>query len=59
MNKIKSSNLLKGISFVLIPILVLILAFSIFHVMFLNEYGNESKDFTKTEAFSTSYLDSY
>ena len=56
MNKIKSSNLLKGISFVLIPILVLILAFSIFHVMFLNEYGNESKDFTKTEAFSTSYF---
>ena len=56
MNKIKSSNLLKGISFVLIPILVLILAFSIFHVLFLNKYGNESKDFTKTEAFSTSYF---
>ena len=56
MNKIKSSNLLKGISFVLIPILVLILAFSIFHVLFLNKYGNESKDFTKTEAFSTLYF---
>ena len=56
MNKIKSSNVLKGISFVLIPILVLILAFSIFHMLFLHEYGNESKEYTKTENFSTAYF---
>ena len=54
---IRTSKILKIISYILLPIFVLIMAISIFHLAFLDEYGNtESTKFIDTEMFANNYL---
>ncbi len=58
MKEIRKSSLLKVICYILIPILVAILGLSIFHLMFLNDFGNNKKEkqYIQTEAFANNYL---
>lgn len=57
MENLKTSKLLKMISYILIPILVAIIGLSIFHLAFLNEYGSvKEKRYEKTEMFANDYL---
>lgn len=57
MEKLRNSGSLKIICYILIPILVAIMGLSIFHLAFLNEYGNEGeKDYTETEEFANNYI---
>ena len=54
---LRTSKLLKIISYILFPIFVLIIGISIFHLSFLEEYGNtESTKFIETEMFAHNYL---
>ncbi len=54
---IRTSKLLKIICYILLPIFVLIMGISIFHLAFLDEYGNtESTKFIDTEMFAHNYL---
>ena len=58
MEKLKNSTLLKILCYMLIPILVAILCFSIYHLSFLNEYG-DTKSGTKyiqSEQFANEYF---
>ena len=57
MDNLRTSKLLKSLSYILLPIFVLILGISIFHFAFLEEYGNtESKKFVDTEMFAHNYI---
>ena len=58
MDKIRNSSLLKMISYILIPILVAILGFSVFHLAFLNEYGDIGKEteYIQSEQFANNYF---
>ena len=58
MEKARKSSLLKILCYILIPILAAILVLGIFHLEFLDEYGEEEneKEYIKTEQFSRSYL---
>ena len=54
---IRTSKLLKIICYILFPIFVLTMGISIFHLAFLDEYGNtESTKFIDTEMFAHNYL---
>ena len=54
---IRTSKLLKIICYILLPVFVLIMGISIFHLAFLDEYGNtESTKFIDTEMFAHNYL---
>ena len=54
---IRTSKILKIICYILLPIFVLIMGISIFHLAFLDEYGNtESTKFIDTEMFAHNYL---
>lgn len=58
MEKARKSSLLKMLCYILIPILVAILGFSIFHLAFLDEYGDigEETEYTKSEQFANDYF---
>ena len=57
MENLRTSKLLKLISYILIPILVLLIALSILHFAFLNEYGTANEtQYSKTEIFADDYL---
>ena len=57
MENLKTSKVLKVISYILIPILVAIMGLSIFHLAFLNEYGSsEETEYIETEMFANDYL---
>ena len=58
MEKARNSGLLKVLSYILIPILVLILGFSIFHICFLNEYGDitDATKYVDSEQFANQYF---
>lgn len=57
METLRTSNVLKFISYILFPIFVLCIGLSIFHLAFLDEYGNtESTRFIDTEMFSSNYI---
>ena len=57
MENLKTSKALKIISYILIPILVLIIGLSMLHLAFLNEYGkSEETEYVKTEMFASDYL---
>ena len=53
MEKIRNSDFLKIICYIAIPILVLLLILSIFHIEYLNKF--ETK-YSQTEDFSNKYL---
>ena len=58
MEKLRSSTILKILCYILIPIIAAILFFSIFHLSFLNEYG-DTKSGTKyfeSEQFANEYF---
>lgn len=55
MNNIRNSSFLKVICYILIPILVAIFVFSIFHLSFLDKYG-DSREYTQSEFFGDNYL---
>ena len=53
----RTSKILKIISYILIPILVLIIGISTFHIMFLNKYAISNEiEYTKTKYFAEDYL---
>lgn len=53
----RTSKILKIISYILIPILVLIIGISTFHIMFLNKYAvSDEIEYTKTKYFAEDYL---
>ena len=58
MEKARKSSLLKIVCYILIPILAAILVLGIFHLEFLDEYGEaeDEKEYIQTEEFSRSYL---
>ena len=58
MEKVRNSSLLKIVCYILIPILVVILGFSIFHFTFLNEYGDisDAKEYIDSEQFANQYF---
>lgn len=58
MEKVRNSSLLKIICYILIPILVAILGFSIFHLAFLNEYADidGETEYIKSEQFANNYF---
>lgn len=58
MEKARNSEILKILSYILIPILVLILGFSIFHIGFLNEYGDieDATKYIDSEQFANQYF---
>lgn len=58
MEKIRNSGVLKIICYILIPILVAMLGFSIVHVAFLNEYGNveNETEYIESEQFANNYF---
>ena len=57
MEKIRTSKLLKLLSYILIPILIGILCLSIVHFAFLNEYGNSNEtNYIETNNFADNYL---
>ena len=58
MDKVRNSSLLKILCYILIPILVAVLGFSIFHIAFLNEYGDAENEteYIKSEQFANEYF---
>lgn len=58
MEKVRNSSLLKILCYIIIPILAAILGLSIFHIAFLNEFGNaeEETEYSQTENFANNYL---
>lgn len=58
MEKIRESGFLKILCYILIPVLVAIFGLSIFHIAFLNEFGNSKEEITysQTENFANNYL---
>ena len=58
MEKARKSSILKIFCYILIPILVAILGFSIFHIAFLNEYGDigDETEYVKSEQFANEYF---
>ena len=58
MEKARKSSILKIVCYILIPILVIILGFSIFHLAFLNEYGDieDETEYVKSEQFANNYF---
>lgn len=58
MEKLRNSTLLKILSYILIPILVAILCFSIYHLAFLNEYGDTKSgtEYVQSEQFANEYF---
>ena len=58
MEKFRNSSILKILSYILIPILVAVLFFSIFHLSFLNEYGDTKSGtaYFESEQFANEYF---
>lgn len=58
MEKVRNSSVLKVLCYIMIPILVAIFGLSIFHLAFLNEFGNKKEEvsYTQTENFADNYL---
>ena len=58
MEKLRKSSFLRGICYIMIPILVAMLMLSIFHMTFLVDFGNkeEEVEYVQTENFANSYL---
>ena len=57
MENLRTSKLLKFISYILFPVFVLLIGLSIFHFAFLDEYGNTgATKFIDTEMFSSDYV---
>lgn len=58
MEKVRNSSVLKVLCYIMIPILVAILGLSLFHLAFLNEFGNKKEEvkYTQTENFANEYL---
>ncbi len=58
MEKFRNSCVLKILSYILIPVLVAILFFSIFHLSFLNEYGDTKSgtEYFESEQFANEYF---
>lgn len=58
MEKVRNSSLVKIICYILIPILVAVLGFSVFHLAFLTEYGDIGKEaeYEKSEQFANNYF---
>ena len=58
MEKLKNSTLLKILCYILIPVLVAIFCFSIYHLSFLNEYGDTKSgtDYIQSEQFANEYF---
>ncbi len=58
MNKARTSNALKIVCYILIPILFAILILSILHMSFLSEFGNkkDETEYMQTENFANNYL---
>lgn len=58
MEKIKNSSLLKIFCYIVIPILVAILVLSLFHMIFLSQFGKEEQEtsYSQTENFANNYL---
>ena len=58
MEKLRSSTILKILCYILIPILVAILCFSIYHLSFLNEYGDTKSgtEYIQSEQFANEYF---
>lgn len=58
MEKIRNSSVLKILCYIMIPILVAIFGLSLFHLAFLDEFGNKKEEvnYTQTENFANNYL---
>ena len=57
MENLRTSKALKFISYILFPIFVLLIGLSIFHLSFLDEYGNTgATNFIDTEMFANEYV---
>lgn len=58
MEKVRNSSVLKVLCYIMIPILVAIFGLSVFHLAFLNEFGNKKEEvkYTQTENFANNYL---
>lgn len=57
MENLRTSKMLKFISYILFPIFILLIGLSIFHLLFLDEYGNNgSEKFVDTEMFANEYI---
>ena len=57
MENLRTSKALKFVSYVLLPIFVLLIGLSIFHLAFLDEYGNTgATNFIDTEMFANEYV---
>ncbi len=58
MEKVRNSSVLKVLCYIMIPILVAIFGLSVFHLAFLNEFGNKKEEvnYTQTENFADNYL---
>ena len=58
MEKLRNSTILKILCYILIPILAAILFFSIFHLSFLNEYGDikNGTEYFESEQFANEYF---
>ena len=57
MNNLRTSKALKFVSYILFPVFVLLIGLSIFHLAFLDEYGNTgATKFIDTEMFSSDYV---
>lgn len=57
MENLRTSKILKFVSYILFPIFVLFIGLSIFHLAFLDEYGNTgATEFIDTEMFASEYV---
>ena len=57
MENLRTSKVLKFISYILFPVFVLLIGLSIFHLAFLDEYGNTgATKFIDTEMFASEYV---
>lgn len=57
MGDLKKSKLVKMICYIVFPIFILMMGLSIFHLAFLDEYGNtEATQFIDTEMFANKYM---
>ena len=57
MENLRTSKILKFVSYILFPIFVLLIGLSIFHLAFLDEYGNTgATEFIDTEMFASEYV---
>ena len=57
MENLRISKALKFVSYILLPVFVLLIGLSIFHLAFLDEYGNTgATEFIDTEMFANEYV---